>query len=80
MSHAIDPESSRVVDKRSMASLGLKSNVSQTDVARTIRAVIAAGLTVTRVITRPDGVAIETNAGEQPVTLTPTEPKRKWAV
>ncbi|MBX9740969.1 MAG: hypothetical protein K2X62_12885 [Beijerinckiaceae bacterium] len=56
------------------------ATVSQTDVARTIRAVIAAGLTVTRVITRPDGVAIETNAGEQPVTPATTEPKRKWAL
>ena len=36
------------------------SIVSQADVARTIRAVKACGLTVLRVVTRADGVAIET--------------------
>ena len=52
------------------------ATVSQVDVARTIRAMLAAGLTVTRVVTRADGVVIETQpllgAEEQRV-----EPKRR---
>jgi len=41
--------------------------VTQADVARTIRAMVDAGLTVVRCVTRPDGVAVETTnapAGE----------------
>lgn len=36
--------------------------VTQADVARTIRAVIASGLLIVRVVTRADGVVIETSA------------------
>ena len=36
------------------------ATVTQADVARAIRAAMGAGLTVVRVVARPDGVAIET--------------------
>jgi hypothetical protein len=36
------------------------ATVTQADVARSIRAVMAAGLRIIRVVTRPDGVSIET--------------------
>ena len=38
------------------------ATVSQADIARSIRAALAAGLTVVRVVARHDGVAIETAA------------------
>jgi hypothetical protein len=50
------------------------ATVTQADVARTIRAVMAAHLTIVRVVTRPDGVSIET-AETAPVELLPVEPK-----
>jgi hypothetical protein len=42
------------------------ATVTQADVARTIRAVMAAHLTIVRVVTRPDGVSIETAEIIQP--------------
>lgn len=47
------------------------ATVTQADVARTLRAVRAAGLTVTRVITRPDGVEIQTADAPPPQTDVP---------
>jgi hypothetical protein len=38
------------------------ATVTQADVARTIRAVMAAGLRISRVVTRPNGVSIETTS------------------
>jgi hypothetical protein len=49
------------------------ATVTQADVARSIRAVIAAGLKVIRVVTRPDGVSIETV--DVPPVDPPVEPK-----
>lgn len=48
------------------------ATVTQADVARTIRAAQAAGIKIVRIVTRADGVAIETEhapvpAGENPV-------------
>jgi hypothetical protein len=51
------------------------ATITQADVARTIRAVMAAHLTIIRVVTRPDGVSIET-AETAPVELLPVEPKQ----
>lgn len=42
------------------------ATVTQADVARTIRAVMAAHLTIIRVVTRPDGVSIETTEMQVP--------------
>lgn len=42
------------------------ATVTQADVARAIRAVIAAGLSVVRVVARADGVAIETAQDSAP--------------
>jgi hypothetical protein len=39
---------------------GRAAVVTQADVARVIRALKATGLTIARVIARPDGVAVET--------------------
>jgi hypothetical protein len=54
--------------------------VTQADVARSIRAVMAAGLTIIRVVTRPDGVSIETatKGGEvsPSADLSENEPKK----
>jgi hypothetical protein len=54
--------------------------VTQADVARSIRAVMAAGLTIIRVVTRPDGVSIETatKGGEMSPSadLSENEPKK----
>jgi hypothetical protein len=56
------------------------ATVTQADVARSIRAVMAAGLTIIRVVTRPDGVSIETatEGGETspPADLLESEPKK----
>ena len=53
------------------------ATVTQADVARTIRAVMAAHLTIVRVVTRPDGVSIETAeaANAVPIELPHVEPK-----
>lgn len=50
--------------------------VTQTDVARAIRATQAAGLTITRVVARADGVAIET-ADAPSVEVLPVGAPRK---
>jgi hypothetical protein len=42
------------------------ATVTQADVARTIRAMVAAGLKITRCVTRPDGVSIETTEEIEP--------------
>lgn len=42
------------------------ATVTQADIARTIRAMLQAGLTVVRVVARGDGVAIETDAAPTP--------------
>jgi hypothetical protein len=54
------------------------ATVTQADVARSIRAVMAAGLTIIRVVTRPDGVSIETAGGEMSPSadLSENEPKK----
>lgn len=49
------------------------ATVTQADVARAIRAALAAGLTVVRIIARADGVAIETRAAPSVVELVPVE-------
>jgi hypothetical protein len=47
--------------------------VTQADVARTIRAMAAAGLRVVRCVARADGVAIETADAAQPSDAPATE-------
>ncbi|ACL57488.1 hypothetical protein [Methylobacterium nodulans] len=52
--------------------------VTQADIARAIRAVRDAGLPVTRVVLRPDGIAVETTEGAittEPFALPPEEPE-----
>jgi hypothetical protein len=41
--------------------------VTQADITRAIRALLAAGLPVTRVVLRADGVSVETTEGQYPV-------------
>jgi hypothetical protein len=43
-----------------------RATVTQADVARTIRATKKEGLTVTRLVVRPDGIAVETSENDQP--------------
>ena len=50
------------------------ATVTQADVARTIRAVMAAHLTIIRVVTRPDGVSIETAETQVPAEAPPIAP------
>jgi hypothetical protein len=50
------------------------ASVTQADVARTIRAVLAAHLTIIRVVTRPDGVSIETTEMQAPTELPTVAP------
>ena len=45
------------------------ATVTQADVARVIRAAKAAGLTVVRVVARPDGVSVETSDAPLPRTI-----------
>lgn len=51
--------------------------VTQAEIARAVRATMAAGLTVVRVVTRPDGVAIETGAEKPGSAAPPADPPRK---
>lgn len=53
------------------------ATVTQADVSRAIRATKAAGLTIVRIVARPDGIAIET--AEAPVTAPApaTEPRKR---
>ncbi len=51
--------------------------VTQADVARTIRAVQAAGLTIVRVVTRPDGISIETADHPVPPIADCEEPRKR---
>lgn len=54
------------------------ATVTQADVARTIRAMLQEGLKVVRVVTRKDGVSIETDAGsEQTANAADIEPERE---
>lgn len=54
------------------------ATVTQADVARAIRAARQAGLTVVRVVARPDGVAIETADAPAPPPAKPeVEPRRR---
>ena len=43
-----------------------RATVTQADVARAIRAAKKEGLTVTRLVVRPDGIAVETSENVQP--------------
>lgn len=53
------------------------ATVTQADVARTIRAAVSAGLTVVRLVTRADGVSIETSAAPVAADESAIEPERK---
>ena len=54
------------------------ASVTQADVARTIRAMLQAGLRVVRVVTRKDGVSVETDAGPEQTADAPNiEPERE---
>lgn len=48
-----------------------RATVTQADVARAIRAAKKEGLTVTRLVVRPDGIAVETSANPQQITIEP---------
>jgi len=48
---------------------------TQADVARAIRAALACGLTVVRIVARPDGTAIETDKAPTPFVPPPAEEK-----
>ncbi|HEY4981259.1 MAG TPA: hypothetical protein VII24_04795 [Pseudolabrys sp.] len=50
------------------------ATVTQADVSRTIRAVLAAHLTIIRVVTRPDGVSIETTETQVLPEVPPVAP------
>ena len=52
------------------------ATVTQADIARTIRAMVAAGLKISRCVTRPDGVAIETTEEFLPDDQSKTKPKK----
>jgi hypothetical protein len=50
------------------------ANITQADIARTSRALIACGLKFTRVVTRSDGVVFElVDGSERPVIPAPQE-------
>jgi hypothetical protein len=49
----------------------------QADIARAIRAAKQAGLTIVRIVARPDGVSLETEAAPPPVSPPPADPPRK---
>lgn len=49
------------------------ASVTQADVARIIRAVMQTGLPVVRVVARPDGVSVETQAAPDAPPLMPVE-------
>ncbi len=51
--------------------------VTQADVSRAIRATKAAGLTIVRVVARPDGVAIETADAPGAVASPVAEPRKR---
>jgi hypothetical protein len=50
------------------------ATVTQADVARTLRAVMAVHLTIVRVVTRPDGVSIETTETQAPAEVPTVAP------
>ena len=54
--------------------------VTQADIARTIRAMLAAGLKVTRVVTRADAVEIETSESESRASSHVTVERKKAVV
>jgi len=55
--------------------------VTQADVARSLRAVVAEGLTIIRVVIRPDGVSIETaEAAEVSSAAASSESEQKKVV
>lgn len=55
---------------------GRPANVTQAEIARAIRAAQAAGLTVVRIVARPDGVAVETNSAPALPGAAPVEAER----
>ena len=57
-----------------------RATVTQADVMRTLRAVKASGLTIVRVVARPDGVAIETAEAENlPPEPVASAPDTTWS-
>jgi hypothetical protein len=55
------------------------ANVLQADIARVMRAAKQAGLTIVRIVTRPDGVFLETDQAPAPKPVA-TEPPAKTIV
>jgi hypothetical protein len=53
------------------------ANVVQADIARAIRAAKQAGLTIVRIVARPDGVSLETDAAPASTPPPPADPPRK---
>ncbi len=51
--------------------------ITQADVARAIRATRSAGLTIVRVVARPDGVSIETAESPIPALPAADEPRKR---
>ncbi|WP_342360776.1 hypothetical protein [Terrarubrum flagellatum] len=48
---------------------------TQADVARAIRAAVACGLTIVRIVARPDGIAVETDKAPSPISVDSQEPR-----
>jgi hypothetical protein len=53
------------------------ANVLQADIARAIRAAKQAGLTIVRIVARPDGVSLETDEAPPSAPPPPADPPRK---
>ena len=54
-----------------------RATVTQADIARAIRAAQATGLTVARIVVRPDGVAIETTDAPA-IKIQPAPAPKGW--